>query len=132
MSQENVELVRQAYVRASATLEMPLELYDPRMVLDATEVSPDFGVVRGRVAAQETLRGYWNTFDAYHVEIGELIHADEHQVVNMALDHGRMRRSEADIGNRYFHVWAFAGGKIVGLSIYGDRSRALEAAGLAE
>lgn len=132
MSQENVEIVQRAYERASAALEMPLELYDPRMVLDASEVSPDFGVVSGREAAQATLRGYWNTFDGYHVEIGELIHADEHQVVNMALDHGRMRLSEADIGNRYFHVWAFAGGKIVALSIYGDRARAIEAAGLVE
>jgi ketosteroid isomerase-like protein len=132
MSQANVEIVRRAYERASATLEMPLELYDARVVLDATDVSPDFGVVKGREAAQETLRGYWNTFDHYRVEIGELIHADESQVVNMALDRGRMGGSEADIGNRYFHVWAFAEGKIVRLSIYGERERALEAAGLAQ
>jgi ketosteroid isomerase-like protein len=132
MSQENVEIVQRAYERATASLEMPLGLYHPQMVLDAREVSPDFGVVSGREASQETLRGYWNMFDGYHVEMGEVIHADENQVVNVALDHGRMQGSEAEVGNRYFHVWTFSEGEIVRLSIHSDRNRALEAVGLAE
>jgi ketosteroid isomerase-like protein len=111
-------------------LEMPLELYHPNMVLDAREVSPDFGVVRGREASQETLRGYWNMFEDYHVEMGEVIRAAENHVVNVALDHGRMRGSEAELENRYFHVWTFSEGKIARLSIHSDRNLALEAVGL--
>jgi ketosteroid isomerase-like protein len=127
-----VETVQRAYERATASLEMPLELYDSDLVLDAREVSPDFGIVRGREASQETLRGYWEMFDDYRVEIGEVIHADETHVVNVGLDHGRMRGSEAEASNRYFHVWTFAAGRIVRLAIHSDRNRALEAVGLAE
>jgi ketosteroid isomerase-like protein len=130
MSQENVELVQRAYERATASLEMPLELYDPDLVLDAREVSPDFGVVSGREAAQETLRGYWQMFDDYRVEVAELIHADEKHVVNVALDRGRIRGSQSEASNRYFHVWTFAAGRIVRLAIHSDRTRALEAVGL--
>ena len=132
MSQENVEIVRRAYERVTASLEMPLGLYAPDLVLDASDVSPDFGVVNGREAAQEALRGYWETFQGYYVEMGELIHADETYVINVALDRGRLRDSEAEVENRYFHVWAFASGTIVRLAIYGDRSRALKAVGLEE
>jgi ketosteroid isomerase-like protein len=132
MSQENVEIVRRAYERVTASLELPLELYHQDMVLDARDVSPDFGVVRGREASQESLRGYWKMFDGYHAEMGEVIQASETSLVNSMLDHGRMRGSEAEIGNRYFHVWTFAEGRILRLSIHSDRNRALAAVGLAE
>jgi hypothetical protein len=68
------------------------------MVLDASDVAPDFGVVRGREAAQEQLRGYWERFDGYRVEIGEVIRANETHVVNVAPDHGRAGGSEAEVG----------------------------------
>jgi ketosteroid isomerase-like protein len=132
MSQENSRSVQRAYRHATASLELPLELYDADMVLDARDVAPDFGVVHGREASQEQLRGYWEIFDGYRVEMGEVIHADETHVVNVALDRGRAGASEAEVENRYFHVWTFADGRIARLSIHTDRDIALGAVGLSE
>jgi len=43
-----------------------------------------------------------------------------------------MRGSDSEVWNRFFHVWTFADGKVVRLSIHTDRNRALEAAGISE
>jgi hypothetical protein len=62
----------------------------------------------------------------------ELIHADERQVVTAVRDGGRMRGSDAEVWNRFFHVWTFGDREIIRLSIHTDRNRTLEAAGLSE
>jgi ketosteroid isomerase-like protein len=131
MSQKNVEMVQRAYEDATARLEMLPELFDADLELDAKDVSPEFGeVVSGLKAARELLRDYWETFEDFHVEIEEVLHADEEQVVDAVRDGGRIRGSDAEVWNHFFHVWSFGDGKIIRLSIHSDRNRALEAAGL--
>ena len=132
MSQENVETVRRAYEGVNARLESPRELYDPGYEMDATDVSPDFGVVRGFEPARDALRGYWEMFEDFQVELEEVIHADQEHVITAVRDGGRMKGSDAEVWNRYFHVTSFRDGKIARLSIHTDRNRALEAAGLRE
>jgi ketosteroid isomerase-like protein len=132
MSRENVEIVRQAYQRVSTRLEPPRELFEPGYECDVTEVAPDIGVVRGFDGVLDALRPYWETFDGFHVEIEELIHADERRVLAAVRDGGRMRGSDAEVSNRFFHVWTFGGDKVIRLSIHTDRNRALKAAGLRE
>jgi ketosteroid isomerase-like protein len=133
MSQENVETVRRVYEEVTARLEMPRELFEPELELDVMDVSPDqVGVLRGLDAAQESFREYWETFEDFHVEIEEVIHADEDQVVTAVRDGGRVHGSDTEVWNRFLHVWTFGDGKIVRLSIHTDRKRALEAAGLRE
>ena len=132
MSQENVEVVRKAYRGVNARMEPPRELFGSDYELDATDVSPDFGVVRGFDAVQEAFISYWGTFEDFHVEISEVIHADEDQVVTAVRDGGRMSGSDAEVWNRFFHVWTFRAGKVRRLSIHSDPSRALEVAGLRE
>ena len=132
MSQENVETVRRAYEWVTAHRELPKELFAPDWELDITDVSAEVvGVVRG-LEATEAMRPYWETFEAFHVEIEEVIHADEGQVVDVVRDGGKIKGSEAEVWNRFFHVWTFGDGKIVRVSIHTDRKRALEAAGLPE
>jgi ketosteroid isomerase-like protein len=98
-----------------------------------TDVSPQFGeVIPGLEAAQEVLHDYWEAFEDFHVELEEVLHADEEQVVDAVRDGGGIRGSDAEVWNRFFHVWSFVDGKIVRLSIHTDRNRALEAAGLRE
>lgn len=86
----------------------------------------------GTEAAQEAFLTYWETFDGFHVEIEEVIHADEERVVTAVRDGGRLKGSEAEVWNRFFHVYAFRERKIVRLSIHTDKDRALEAARLRE
>ena len=129
---ENVETVRRVYEGVNARLEAPRELFDPDYEFDNTELWPDVVEVLGFEAAQEAMREYWETFEAYHVEIDEVIYTDEGWVVDVVRDGGRMRGTDAEVWNRFFHVWTFRDGRIVRLSIYTDRNRALEAAGLQE
>jgi ketosteroid isomerase-like protein len=132
MSQRNIDLVREVYARVTADLRIPHGLLDPDWSLDATDVSPDVaGILRGPAATEE-LRPYWETFDDFRVEIEEVIHADDRQVVDVVRDGGQIKGSDAEVWNRFFHVWTFGDGKIVHLSIHSDRKRALEAAGLSE
>jgi ketosteroid isomerase-like protein len=132
LSEKNVETVRRVYEGVNTRLETPRELFDPDYEFDNTELWPDIAGVLGFEEAQETMREYWETFDAYRVEIEEVIYADEGRVVNLVRDGGRMKGSDAEVWNRFFHVWTLRDGKIIRLSVHTDRSRSLEAAGLSE
>jgi ketosteroid isomerase-like protein len=133
MSQENVEIVRRVYEKVTASLEMPPDLFHADFEVDATDIGAgDVGVTRGLDAAEGALREYWETFEDFHVEMEELIHADERQVVTAVRDGGRMRGSDAEVWNRFFHVWTFGDREIIRLSIHTDRNRTIEAAGLSE
>jgi ketosteroid isomerase-like protein len=61
-----------------------------------------------------------------------VIHADERLVVTAARDGGRLKGSDAEVWNDFFHVWTFRNGKVTRRSSHGMRSHALEAAGLSE
>lgn len=50
--------------------------------------------------------------------------------MDAARDGGRIRGTDAEVRNRFFHVWSFGDGKIVRLSIHSNENRALEVAGL--
>lgn len=126
----NVEAVRRIYERVNASLEFPEELFDGHFESDMREVGG--GAPLRLDATQETLRGYFETFEDFHVEMEEVIHVDGGHVVNALRDGGRIRGSDAEVSNRYFHVWTFGDGKVVRLSVHTERKRALEAAGLRE
>jgi ketosteroid isomerase-like protein len=132
MSQENVEIVRRNYERVTATRQMPPELFDADFEVDATTVGVGVGVTHGLEAAQEFLQEYWETFENFRVELEEVIHADDEQVITVVRDGGRIKGSDAETWNRFFHVWSFSDSKIARLSIHIERNRALEAAGLSE
>ncbi len=132
MSEENLETLRRAYERVNARLEWPQELFDPDVELDVRDVSVEFGVIRGREAAQELLRDYWQTFEDFHVEVIEVLHADEDRIVTAVEDGGRMKGSDAEVWNRLFHVATFRNGRIVHFSSHTEKNRALESAGLSE
>jgi ketosteroid isomerase-like protein len=132
MWEANVEAVRRVYEGVNTRLEVPRELFDPAYEFDNTELWPDITEVLGFEAAQEAMREYWETFEAYSVEIEEVIYADEGRVVNVVRDGGRMRGTDAEVWNRFFHAWSLRDGRIVRLSVHTDRNRSLEAAGLSE
>jgi len=132
MSQENVEVVRRIYSEVSSHGRAPAEVFDPDYALDLTNAKPDLGVLQGFEAAEAALREYWATFDKFHVDLEEIIHADDQHVVTAVRDGGRLRGSDAEVWNRFFHVWTFRDGKVVRRSSHADRQQALAAAGLRE
>ena len=127
MSRENLEVVRRVYAGVNASLEPPRELFDADFECDATDTAPDFGVVLGFDRMVAAFRPYWEMFDGFHIEIEELIHADESRVLTAVRDGGRMRGSDAEVWNRFFHVWTFGARRIKRLSIHTDKTRAREA-----
>ena len=135
MSRENVEIVRAAIDAATrGDWEGAFKDAAPRCEVDVTEAQVGgAGVVSGFEAARKVLRHYWETFEDFHAEIEEVIHADEEQVVARVRDSGRLSGSDSEeVSNRFFEVWTFREGKIVRVSIHTDKNRALEAAGLEE
>jgi ketosteroid isomerase-like protein len=136
MSQENMAIVRLEYERANADYKVEYEgerdLFDPDFEFDGRDIAPAMGIVRGYDAVWDALEEYWDMFEDFHVELKEVLHADEDRVVTAVRDGGRMKGSDAEIWNDLFHVWTFRDRKIVRLSSHNDRSRALKAAGLSE
>jgi ketosteroid isomerase-like protein len=89
-------------------------------------------IVRGHEAATEAVRDYWQMFEDFHIELQDVLHADEDLVVTAVRDGGRMRGSDADVWNDLFHIWTFRDGKVVRISSHADKNRAIQAAGLSE
>ncbi len=130
MSEENVEIVRRAFAALNARLEHPPELFHLDYEVDLTDSGGP--LLQGIDAAQEWMREYWETFEDFHYEIEEVIHADEEHVVASVRDGGRLKGSDAEVWTRFFDVVTLRDGKIVRISAHLDRSRALKAAGLSE
>ncbi len=121
--------MRRVYESVTASMEWPQELFGADFESDMRDVGVG---VRRFDATQEVLHEYFETFEDFHVEMEELIHADGQRVVNTMRDGGRLRGSDAEVSNTYFHGWTFGDGKIVRLSVHSELNRALQAAGLSE
>jgi ketosteroid isomerase-like protein len=62
----------------------------------------------------------------------DVIHTDEQRVVTAVRDGGRLKGSDSEVWNRFFHVWTFRDGRIVRRSSHIDENQAFQAAGLRE
>ena len=129
-SQMNIEIVRRLYQEVTDRLDVSGELFDPEFELDMSDMAWDIGVRRGFEAAREAFRQYAQTFDAFRVELREVIHADEEHVVTEIRDGGLVKGSDAEVWNRYFDAFTFRDGRLLRMSAHTDRARALEAAGI--
>jgi ketosteroid isomerase-like protein len=136
MSQENVEIVRRGYeLFAAGDLEAVAELFADDAQLPgagglgiagtaaSTYYGPE-GFLRGIEEALES-------FEDYHVEPEEFIHAGDSVVVPVRIS-GRGRASGAPLETRLAHVWVFRNGKVIRSEIYRTVPEALEAVGLSE
>ena len=101
-------------------------MFDPDYEFDARDVAPNMGIVRGVEAVTKLCDEYWDTFEDFHIEFKEVLHADEEHVVTAVKDGGRMKGSDAEIWNRLFHVWTFRDGKVLRISSRTDREPSLQ------
>ena len=132
MVQENVEVVKRIYAEVSAHAWQPpsQDLFDPGFEVDLSDAAPDLGVVAGVEASEAALRGYTEIFEDFRIELLDVIHADESRVVTAVRDGGRLKGSEREVWNPFFHVWQFRDGRVTRRSSHVTREQALEAAGL--
>jgi ketosteroid isomerase-like protein len=135
MSQENVEIVREAAAAFNrGDLDAFLDEYwtdeiDYRAVEGALD---DRGPIRGRAE----LRAYWqdwiDTFDDFKVEPLEVIDAGPDQIVAVLRNTGRAKLSGVEADLTFAVVYTLCDGKVARGREYWTKVQALEAAGLSE
>ena len=131
MSQENVEIVRRIYdAYVSGDFETALSFVDPELTLDVS-IRPEDKVYRGHEGVAESLRTWTGTWEAFRIEVQELIDAGDHVI---AVEHhsGRGRGSGLPLAQLYFSVFTVGDGKVNRIVWFPNRRDALEAAGLRE
>jgi ketosteroid isomerase-like protein len=128
MSQENIEVMRVAYDHLNQTGEPDREVYAPDATFDASRL-PGFGIYRGFDEFYAAWLPYRDTFDDWWIEVDELLDGEGGCVFAAVRDGGRMKASGGEVRQRVFHVSELRGGKTVALTVFVDRSEALEAAG---
>jgi ketosteroid isomerase-like protein len=137
MSQENVEVVREAFGREDRRDRSVLDLYDPDVEMDFS-ASPfaDFMTAsarpRGIGEVQSAFRDWYEAFDNVETEIDELIDAGE-RVIAVFTYRGRGRTSGAEVEwKQMAGLWTFRDGMVVRVAWLRTRSDALKAVGLEE
>jgi ketosteroid isomerase-like protein len=132
MSEENVEMVRRAYVALSQGNEDTLrDIAAPEFAVDFSRRLVEPAVLRGRdeaLAALGQIREPWDDWPVWEPQ--ELIDADD-RVVAFIRTTARGKGSGVEVEAYVWNLWTLRDGKLVQLSYFGDdQAAAREAAGL--
>jgi ketosteroid isomerase-like protein len=134
MSQENVELVRDAAVAFNrGDLDTWSEYIADDIDYRAVEGAPDdHGPIHGKDALRMYVQDWLGTFDEFRGELIELIEAGDDKVVAVTRISGRAKLSGVETDLTYAALYTIRDGKVVRGREYWSRAEALEAAGLRE
>ncbi|MGH2991741.1 MAG: nuclear transport factor 2 family protein [Solirubrobacterales bacterium] len=131
---DRIELVRrgiEAFNRREFERGLELLTVDPGFEWDTTGVLPDGRVYRGK----SEIMAYWNDvhtrWHEFRIEPEEF-HKGDDAVVMLGTLHGKGAESGVPITSPWHQVWRFRGETPVRCENYGDRAKALRAAGLSE
>jgi ketosteroid isomerase-like protein len=127
MSVENVEVVRRAYEAWNGgEPEVALDLLDPEVEWTLPAHFPDAETWRGREQVVEGLRTVSESFDSLHMEVHELIDADD-RVVALVHIQGRAAVTGIDLSGMGVdaHIWTLRAGRAVSVRMYGGTAEAL-------
>jgi ketosteroid isomerase-like protein len=131
MSQENVEIVRNAYSRAArGDFAWFFEETGDDFEFVTSPELPDAGVYRGD-EARTWVAAWINSFEALTIESTEIIDAGDKVFIGIR-QLGRLPGSQTAVEGRWWQVMTFREGLAVRSELFPDRAEALEAAGLSE
>jgi uncharacterized protein len=131
MSEENVEIVRRVYdAYLSGDFEAALAMIDPEVEWDGS-IRPEGKVYRGHDGIVEALRTWTGTWEAFRLEVEEIIDAGDH-VIAVEQQSGRGKGSGLPLRQQNFSIFALREGRITRVVFARTRDEALEAAGLSE
>jgi ketosteroid isomerase-like protein len=130
MSQHNVDFVRSVYDDPRGLSALASDKVAPEAEFDFSEVYPDTPVLIG-VDALRRFRetGPWSG-SPIHFEPERFFDVDDERVLAFVRVTATGHMSGAPVENRVAHEFTIRGGRLVRFKVYGDRDRALEAAGL--
>ncbi len=133
MSQENVELVREAYEAWQAgDLDGFLASMDDDVITRRLAPLPDPGTWRGSDGMLAVIADWADMFDEWTITGAEFIDAGDQVVARMAQE-GRIKGSGGNpVPGTFWFVFGVRDGKVVTMDMYADKAQALEAAGLLE
>ena len=103
-----------------------LALLDPAIEWMSVE---DAEPRRGVEGVVESLSGWFEVWEEFHIEPEEFIDGGRH-VIAVVKESGRVKGSESQVSERFFQVWTMRDDKIVAFREFKSRQEALEAAGL--
>ena len=134
MSQENVEIIRDAFAAFNrGHLDAFLEYWTDDIDYRAAEGAPDdVGPIKGKEALRAFAQDWPDTFDEFRCEPIELIDAGEDKVIAVMRISGRAKLSGVETDMTYAELSTLRDGKIARGRQYRTRDEALEAAGLSE
>jgi ketosteroid isomerase-like protein len=141
MSEENVELVRQAlnaWIEVDEGLADPERLYEffgPDSIIDMGNVLEVAGPGKSELRGDEFLewRAAWiDTFDDYSYRAEKILDAGANRVVGLFHQRGKPRGTDSWVEWRYGLVYTVEDGFITRGKVYSTPEEALEAAGLSE
>jgi uncharacterized protein len=132
MSEENVELAREAYDAFNRRdLESVLRLSDPEVEVHDPPEMPDSDIHRGHEAVMRDWQRTFESFDEFSVEVEEYRDLGDELLVFLRY-RGRGRGSGVPVELSMAHLLTIREGKFVRMRQFLHREQALEAAGVSE
>ena len=132
MSQENVEIVKEAIERSNRRDYASFDdFYDTGAVWHSREDEPDTGVYHGPEGIRELTRMWHDTFEEARVEIDQYIDCGDF-VVATGFASVRSRGSEMSVREPYAWAAEVRGGRIVVVREFRNAPEAFDALGLSE
>jgi ketosteroid isomerase-like protein len=132
MSQENVEIVRQAFAAyASGGPEALADFWHPEIDVEVPLGLAETGTYRGREAVLAWMAEWSEAWERIEYTPEEIVGNGGTVVVTVLYD-GIGKGSGLKIVDRFWWLLRLGDGKIVYIHLYGNPNEALEAAGLRE
>jgi ketosteroid isomerase-like protein len=132
MSQENMEVVGKLYEAfARGEIDSILAQVDPEIEFDLSDRLPDEGIHRGREAYRQFLKRTFELWAGFRVEVEELLDVGD-AVVALIHTTATGRASGIEVDERVAHVFWLRDATPYRFKVFGERAKALEAAGLRE
>jgi uncharacterized protein len=131
MSEENVEIVRRIYeAYLSGNYDAAFAVIDPGVEFDGT-ARPEGNVYHGHEGLAKALRTWTGTWEAWRLEVVEIIDAGE-KVVAVERQSGRGRGSGVPVVQLTSTVFEFRAGKVARMAWFATPEAGRKAAGLSE
>jgi ketosteroid isomerase-like protein len=131
MSEENVEIVREAHERFTKTGQPIWERIDADTEVFDHDIPDARNPYRGVDGVTDWLSDFAEAWDSYGMEVERLIDAGD-RVVSLFRIRAVGAGSGVSVDRGDGMVWTFRDGKLARLDYFNDQAEALEAAGLSE
>ena len=128
MSQENVEIVREAWDAYSrGDYDRITGFHDPHIVV----ITLEDGALYGNNAVLANYKRWNEAWERAQTTLEEVIGHGDRVFVTVRF-HGRGRASGVEVETRFYEVYTLRDGRVLRIDEYEHRADALEAAGLSE